>query len=134
MQTAQKFYARISNLFLAHENYLKVNNNEWSYQFTDKINVLVNNFLPYGSGFDQGVTFSVNESNHNKLVFITSFHHMDENGFYCGWSDHKIIVTPDLTFGFNIKITGVNMRDIKDYISDCFHNINPAFNDYSDKK
>jgi hypothetical protein len=50
---------------------------------------------------------------------------MNENGFYNGWSDHKVIVTPSLAFGMNIKITGENRNDIKDFLFDVFeHDLN----------
>jgi len=45
---------------------------------------------------------------------------MDENGYYCGWSDHSIIITPSLAFGFDLRITGRNVRDIKDYMAEVF--------------
>jgi hypothetical protein len=45
---------------------------------------------------------------------------MDENGYYDGWSEHKIIITPDLVNDFNVKITGKNRNNIKEYINSCF--------------
>jgi hypothetical protein len=58
----------------------------------------------------------------DKLVFNTSFHHMDENGYYTGWTDHNIIVTP--TFGsFKIAITGKDRGGIKEYLHDVFDQV-----------
>jgi hypothetical protein len=77
--------------------------------------------MPSGSGVDIGTKLDLGESTSDKLVFSASFHHMDEHGGYDGWTDHKIIVTPSLQFGFNLKITGRDRNQIKDYLSDIFH-------------
>jgi hypothetical protein len=121
MESASKFYSRIANCFVAHENCCKSGNNEWANKHIQTIEELVENYLPHGSGFDSGTEFIWDESNRNKLVFATAFHHMNEGGYYDGWSEHKVIVTPDLLFGFNIKITGRNRNDIKEYIAQCFN-------------
>jgi hypothetical protein len=76
---------------------------------------------PRGSGFDAGTSIDFDASNKDRLVFTTEFHHMDDNGFYDGWTDHRVIVKPDLLFGFSLRITGRNKRDIKDHIGDVFH-------------
>lgn len=114
------FYSKLANLFVAHENCVKSGNKEWENNHGEKLEEFVKNYLPHGSGFDNGTKFIWEESNQNKLVFSANFHHMDDNGMYCGWSEHKVIVTPDLLFGYNIKVTGQNKRDIKEYISGCF--------------
>lgn len=77
--------------------------------------------LPSGSGFDNGTSFCFDSSRPNRLVFRADFHHMDDHGGYCGWSDHNVVVTPDLSHGFTLRITGINRRDIKDYIAETFH-------------
>ena len=79
--------------------------------------------LPQGSGFDSGSTIDIDSSRPNKLVFLTAFHHMDESGFYDGWTNHKVIVTPDFRFGLDLQITGNNRNNIKEYIGDCFHEV-----------
>lgn len=79
----------------------------------------VNNCLPSGSGIDCG-THLGNESTEKRLVFHFSFHHMHEDGFYDGWTEHKAIVTPSLVDDFNLRITGSNRNEIKDYLYDVF--------------
>lgn len=76
--------------------------------------------LPHGSGLDGKVEFQLENSNPEKLVFFLEFHHLDDNGYYCGWTSHNLIITPSLQYGFKIKITGKNFRDIKDYLMDTF--------------
>lgn len=94
---------------------------EWITKHTEKIEEIVKNHLPSGSGFDSGTKFEFDKSNPNKLVFKADFHHMDDNGFYCGWSEHEVIITPDFVGEFKMKITGRDRRQIKDYIGDTFH-------------
>lgn len=84
--------------------------------------VYLNQYLPSGSGFDNGSTFNVEKSTSEKLVFNTSFHHMSEHGYYTQWTDHTVTVTPSF-YGLNIKVSGRNHNDIKDYIAECFDNI-----------
>jgi len=77
------------------------------------------NLLPTGSGFDNGTTIDVEKSSINKIVFNTSFHHMNEHGYYTRWSEHKVTVTPAFN-GLNIKVSGRDINDIKEYIADSF--------------
>jgi hypothetical protein len=80
----------------------------------------VNDSAPSGSGFDSGTTLNEEKSKENRLVFDTAFHHMDEWGGYDGWTEHQVIVTPSLVFGFTLRITGRDRNGIKDYINDVF--------------
>ena len=95
-------------------------NSQFNFRDFDKLEKLVENNLPSGSGFDSGTEFIENESEWNKkLVFKTSFHHLNENGYYIKWTDHKIIITPRFS-GIDIKVTGQNYNNIKEYISEMF--------------
>lgn len=77
--------------------------------------------LPSGSGFDNGTKIARNESEHGKVVLHTSFHHMDENGGYDEWTEHRITVKP-VFGGIRIIVSGQNKNDIKEYIRETFHN------------
>lgn len=120
MNSTALFYSKLANLFVAHENCQKSGNKEYLDIHYDKLEEFVENYLPHGSGFDKGVKFLWDESNRNKLVFSADFHHMNEGGYYDGWTEHKVIITPDLLFGYNIKVTGRNKNNIKEYVSGCF--------------
>lgn len=122
---SKEFYSRIANLLVARNN-CAASGNEYKRIHEDNLEELVKKYLPRGSGFDAGTKFVWEESNRNKLVFTTSFHHMDENGGYDGWTEHKVIVTPDLLFGCNIKITGKNRNNIKEYMHQCFSDFSYA--------
>lgn len=75
--------------------------------------------LPSGSGFDQGSRFDAERSDLAKLVFYTAFHHMDENGTYAGWTEHTVTARPTF-IGTDVRVSGPNRNDIKDYIADVF--------------
>lgn len=75
--------------------------------------------FPSGSGFDHG-TKLLDASTPDRLVFQADFHHMDDLGGYCGWSEHKVIVTPSLAHEFNLRVTGRDKRGIKEYIAETF--------------
>ena len=77
--------------------------------------------LPSGSGLDSGVRIDLDRSKPNKIVFHTEFHHLNENGYYDGWTNHSIIVVPEFGGEFDIKITGKNRNQIKDYLYDLFY-------------
>jgi len=80
---------------------------------------VLNQYLPSGSGFDNGTQLDIAASSEDKLVFHTSFHHMSEHGYFLKWTEHTVTITPAF-HGINIKVSGRNYRDIKDYIAECF--------------
>ena len=94
---------------------------EWAAKHSEQISKLVHEHMPSGSGFDCGTQMDCSASHAEKLVFTTSFHHMNDGGFYDGWTEHKVIVTPSLTEDFSLKITGRDRNDIKDYLHEVFY-------------
>lgn len=76
--------------------------------------------LPSGSGWDNGTEIDEIATSPTRLVLYGSFHHMDEYGYYDGWTDHQIVVTPSLQNDFELRITGQNRNDIKDYLHEMF--------------
>ena len=113
-------YQRIASALVAMENCRASGNLEWELKHEETIHAIVKNELPSGSGFDAGTKIDLERSKPNKLVFAVDFHHMDENGFYDGWTAHEVIITPSLAFGFEIRVTGRDRNDIKDYIAEVF--------------
>jgi hypothetical protein len=116
-----KLYREIALKLTAIENCEKSGNTEWHLKHSDAVNQLVKDHMPSGGGFDSGTHFAWEKSTPDKLVFETSFHHMNENGFYDGWSDHVVTVKASLAFGFTVTVSGPNRNDIKDYIAETFH-------------
>lgn len=116
----KQLFQRIASAMQARENCQQSGNIEWFGRHGQTIMALVENYMPSGSGFDNGVIFDFDESKTDRLVFNTAFHHMDDGGMYDGWTDHSVIVTPSLAFGFNLRITGRDRNEIKDYIAEVF--------------
>jgi len=86
----------------------------------DKIERLVEDHMPSGSGIDSGTKLDMARSHADKLVFTFGYHHMDDNGYYCGWTEHTCIVTPSLRDDYNMRITGRDRNSIKEYLADTF--------------
>ena len=97
-----------------------------------EIEECVKSYFPSGSGFDSGTDFLSDISTPERLCFQADFHHMDENGYYDGWTEHTVIVRPSLSFGFNIRVSGRNRNNIKEYIEYCFNtSLQFLVNEYS---
>lgn len=121
MEDNQKpLYQRIAHLLNAVSNCERSSNAEWKEKHSDRINELVKEHMPSGSGFDNGTELDWDRSTDEKLVFNTSFHHMDEHGYYDGWTEHTVIVTPSLSWGLSLRITGRDRNDIKEMIHEQF--------------
>jgi hypothetical protein len=128
-----QLYKKLANLILTRSNCkeaLEAKNTineriDYTNCFNDcneKIEELINNYIPSGSGLDDGVKLDYHRSNKNKLVFNTSFHHIDNNGNYTGWTDHTITVVPDLISDIHLGIDGINRNEIKPYLEELFRN------------
>jgi len=89
----------------------------------ERLALIERKYLPSGSGIDAGCKVLVEESNENRLVIKTAFHHMNEVGYYDGWTHHKIIVTPSLIHGFDLRITGRDKNGIKEYLGQLFDHV-----------
>lgn len=74
---------------------------------------------PSGSGIDSGTKLD-DRSTPEKIVFNVGYHHMNDGGYYDGWTEHQIIITPSLCFGMSMRITGPNRNDIKDYLGQVY--------------
>lgn len=117
---ARYLYSELASLIAAKQNCLNSGNTEWFEKHSDRIAYLVKEHMPSGSGFDAGTHLDFVQSHAERLVFNTSFHHMDDGGGYCGWTEHVVTITPSFS-GFNMRISGRNRNDIKEYIGEMFH-------------
>jgi hypothetical protein len=107
-----------------HNCNAKVNGNpnasEWIYKHSARIGKLIRDLMPSGSGWDCGTKLDFEHSYAEKLVFFGSFHHMNDSGMYDGWTDHTVTATPSFT-GLNLRISGRNRNDIKEYLHELFY-------------
>jgi hypothetical protein len=117
---SQTFSGHVASLFVAWQTCCKNGNKEWEERHHDTLYAFVRKFMPSGAGIDTGTGFDFEKSKPDRLVFTTAFHHMDEDGYYDGWTYHDVIVKPSLAFGLDITITGKNRNDIKEYLHETY--------------
>jgi hypothetical protein len=75
--------------------------------------------LPRGSGFDSYPVIETDDIKPERIVINGSYHNMDSDGCYAGWTDYRVIVRPSFIGAFKLSITGGN-SDFKDYAYDEF--------------
>ena len=112
----QPVYQAIVGKLIAIENCAR-SGNPWLANHEAALTTLMDS-APSGSGIDCGVSLLRDECKCERLVFSCDFHHMNEHGYYDGWTHHKAIVTPSLFGRISIRITGRNRNDIKEYLGD----------------
>jgi hypothetical protein len=120
IEQPQPLYKRLARLVGQYHRCVESNNVEWRDRSEERIRKLVNEHLPHGSGFDSGCALQLDASTEDKLTITTSFHHMNENGYYDGWTEHVVRVKASLAFGFTLTISGPNRNQIKDHFYECF--------------
>jgi len=113
-----KVYRRLAQLLTAIEN-CRSSNNPWIDKHEQRLTHVMDT-APSGSGIDNGVQLD-DSSTPEKLVFTADYHHMDDHGFYTSWTHHKVTVRPSLAYGIDIKVSGQNRNEIKDYLADVFY-------------
>jgi hypothetical protein len=115
-----KLYQELAKTNDAYNRCIETGNKEWEDKWNDKINMIMES-SPSGSGIDCGTKFDREASNDKKLVFYVSFHHMNDNGMYDGWTEHIIKAIPSLLFGFTLTISGKDRNYIKEYLADVYN-------------
>jgi hypothetical protein len=113
--------ARFAQALTALNNCVKSGNTDWAAKWRDKLAELERDYLPSGSGVDNGVAFDRSRSTEQCLVFTTAFHHMDENGFYDNWTEHTIRVRPSFSNDLDISVSGRDRNDIKEHLRSLMH-------------
>jgi hypothetical protein len=103
-------------------NCIASHNDEWREKHGERIADLLDE-MPSGSGIDCGTKIDLDASTAEKLVFDVAYHHMNDGGYYDGWTQHTVIVTPSLAFGFTLRITGRDRNGIKEYIAEMFSTV-----------
>ena len=117
-----KIYQVLASTFNAYKNCIAANNTDWKELHANKIENIMRDNLPHGSGFDAGCTFDFDKSKVNNLVINFDYHKMDDNGFYAGWYGYRVFITPSLANGFELRIVGPNKED-KPYFYETLGNM-----------
>ena len=119
-----KTYQKISSLIMAIETCDRTSNLVWSAKHRMSLQDIANN-LPSGSGIDCGTKIDPN-STPDEIVLNLSYHHMNDGGYYDGWSEIVITVTPSLTWGFELDFTWEESAhpdlesDLEDYLGEVY--------------
>jgi len=117
-----KLYQKIAQLVVARHNCIEMGNSDWLMNHSNELDFIAKNQLPSGSGIDCGTTIDADASNAKQIVLELSFHHMDDCGYYDGWTAHTIKVRPAFD-GIDLTISGRNRNEIKDYLHDVYHTV-----------
>jgi len=115
-----QLYRMIAGKIDARRTCFAKHNDLWFERHTYALEQLARDVLPSGSGIDSGTKIDLERSTGEKIVLLTSFHHMHESGMYDGWTEHTITIRPSLIHGISLAISGPNRNEIKDYLHDVF--------------
>lgn len=108
-----------ASLVTAIANCVAAGNEAWRLTHTERLVTLCREHMPHGSGIDAGTYIELPVSSARKLVFRTSYHHMNEHGSYDGWTEHDVTVRPAFE-GYDITISGPDRNGIKEYLHEVF--------------
>ena len=109
----------LSKTIAAYQMCYKNGNKEWEEKHYATITNMLTS-LPHGSGIDNGVKLDWDRTVANKIIFTFEFHHMNEAGYYDGWTAHNLVITP--TFDtFDLRITGRDRNNVKEYLYQIFY-------------
>lgn len=93
--------------------------------WTECLTQLAKNFLPSGSGVDSGTVIDLEQSTSKQLVLNAAFHHMDENGYYNGWTHYVVRVKANLSSGIELVVSWPkgekDYNETSDYLSELFY-------------
>lgn len=134
MRTIAQCLAAYSQAF---DNCAHSDNQEWREIWRGKITEIMDN-APAGSGIDHGTklcfdgcctssstrlsstAWGTSLGKHSdRLFFHVDFHHLNEDGYYVGWTEHTVVVSPDWE-GITIHISGRDRNQIKEYLHEVY--------------
>lgn len=111
---------RLAELIAQRKNCMTSNNMAWLHTTEARIEYIRAHLLPHGSGIDGKNVIDLEKSTDTKIVIRTSFHHMNEHGFYCGWTSHTLTFRPSFLSAMDIVISGRDREGIKGYLHETF--------------
>lgn len=132
--TAKPVYQILATALEARVNCIASNNQEWKVRHEEKIRQIAKDFLPSGAGVDSGCAVVLCDMAWNeRIVICFSFNHMNEDGFYMGWTEHTCTVVPSLANGFSLRISGRDRNDVKEYLHDVFYSALTALAEWDEE-
>lgn len=124
-----KLYSKLASTIQARLNCIKAGNAEWEEKHSGYIEDMASNYLPRGSGIDSGCQVDLDRSTGERIVILSSFHCMNDNGiYYDGWGDFTVTITASLTRGIDVDVKSRNnsnyilfrKHDLGDYLQQTF--------------
>ncbi len=99
----------------ALDNCKRSGNEEWQTRWHERLNALVD-LIPSGSGIDQGPRSEHGvEVKPDAIRFDVGYHHMNDVGYYVGWTEHTITIRPAFS-GISVSVSGPNRNEVKDHL------------------
>jgi hypothetical protein len=126
----------LNDAIVAHKNCIESGNAEWARRWQTVVEYIERNLLPSGAGIDNGTSVDWDESDDDRIVLGADYHHMDESGYYAGWSSHVVTVTP--TFhGISVDVSEDPDYDdddqgCEDYLADTYRHALEVMEDLDD--
>lgn len=109
--------AQLSNYFRSWQNCRQTNNILWLPKWKQAIDELLKH-LPHGNGInaEAGIQLDWENSTPGNLRFNFSYQHMNDHGYYDGWTEHELIIQSSSIGGFNLQVTIEGEVEDKDEI------------------
>lgn len=101
----------------AYRNCSATPDHPWGARWASLLDSIEANLLPSGGGFDNGTKIDREATNAKRISLRIDFHHMNEHGFYDGWTNHNVTINPTFS-GCEVRVSGSNRNDIRDYIGE----------------
>lgn len=118
----RKVYEALANRVQAYHSCLTNGNLEWADKHEEVILDLVENYLPRGGGFDVGTCIVLEKSDGRRVLRLdTSFHKLNNMGYYDGWYDYTVKVVADMIGGIDVNARGRNVDGLRDYVEETFY-------------
>lgn len=88
--------------------------------WSDVLEFILQAYLPSRQGFEGGTDINARESRtSSRIVFSTTYRHVDANGEVYRCTNHKVIVKPAFG-GISVSVTGEDINNVKKYIAKIF--------------
>jgi hypothetical protein len=118
MEQARYLYSELAEAIGALHYCKSREDKKWIDKWTERIKEL-SKLLPSGSGIDSGCKIDLDKSHATKLVIHTAFHHINNAGYYDGWTEHTVTVVPSFQ-GIIMRISGRDRNEVKEYLYGVF--------------
>lgn len=89
---------------------------EWCKRWAAYVTRISRECLPSGSGIDNGTRILEQTRDGRGFVLLLDFHHMNAEGYYDGWTEHRVTVRPAFS-GLHLSIEGARLSENGEYLT-----------------